>query len=95
MDKNHDILNKIITKRKSRLEKYITSILDPYLINDVNYFSNGIKITYELKNNENKIKYRQKYTCNDPEFKKTRSGSTVKQLKTPSDAELDAVLGKL
>ena len=66
-----------------------------YLINDVNYFSNGIKITFELKNNEYEIKYKQKYTCNDPEFKKTRSGSTVKQLKTPSDAELDAVLGKL
>ena len=67
-----------------------------YLINDTNYFSSGKKITYEKDaNGEWKIKYKQKYTCNDPEFKTTRSGSTVKQLKTPSDVELDAVLGKL
>ena len=66
-----------------------------YLINGANYFSSGKKLTYELVNNEWEVKYRQKYTCNDPEFKTTRSGSTVKQLKTPSDAELDAVLGKL
>ena len=67
-----------------------------YLINDINYFSDGKKVTYELdaKGNFQK-KYVQKYTCNDPEFKTTRSGSTVKQLTTPSDAELDAVLGKL
>ena len=67
-----------------------------YLINGVNYFSSGKKLTYEKDaNGEWKVKYRQKYTCNDPEFKTTRSGSTVKQLKTPSDVELDAVLGKL
>jgi len=71
---------------KAKQEKLSDSSFT-YSIDGIYYYSNGRKqLTDGTTVN---------YTCNDPEFKPTRSGSTVKQLTTPSDAELDAVLGKL
>jgi hypothetical protein len=62
-----------------------------YEINGDYYYPNGKKFKKDYTTGQ---RITVNYTCNDPEFK-LKSNSTVKQLTTPSDAELDAVLGKL
>ena len=58
-----------------------------YAIDGVYYYGNGRKKLADgtMAN----------YTCNTNTGIKKKSGSTVKQITTPSDADLDAVLGKL